>query len=63
MWLDWLIGVDDKISSSFLFDNECSNAIIGGQRHFVVVECGFIWQHSPLDYVFCNPKVSQLFQP
>jgi hypothetical protein len=48
MWLDRLIVVDDKISSSFLLDKEGNNAIIGG-RH---VDHGFIWQHSALNYVF-----------
>jgi hypothetical protein len=30
MWLDWLIVVDDEISSSFSLDDEGNNAIIGG---------------------------------
>jgi hypothetical protein len=38
MWLDWLIVVDDEISSSFLLDDEGNKAIIWG-RH---VERGFI---------------------
>jgi hypothetical protein len=42
MWLDWLIVVDDKISSSFLLDDEGNNAVIGGRCHFVVVEHGLI---------------------
>jgi hypothetical protein len=53
MELDWLIAVDDEISSSFSLDNEGRNAVIGGrQRHFDVVDHCFIWQHSVLNYVF-----------
>jgi hypothetical protein len=46
-----LIVVDDEISSSFSFDDEGNNAIIGGPQ----VDCGFIWQPSALNYVFSNP--------
>jgi hypothetical protein len=48
MWLDWLIVVDDEISSSFSLDDEGNNAIIGGWY----VERGFIWQCSALSHVF-----------
>jgi hypothetical protein len=51
MLLDQLIVVDDEISSSFLLDNEGNNATIGGWHHFVIVECGFIWQHSELRFL------------
>jgi hypothetical protein len=61
MWLDRLIVVDDKIPSSFLLDDEGNNAIIGDQHHFFVAERGFIWQHSVLNYIFCNSKESRLF--
>jgi hypothetical protein len=47
-----VIVVDDKVLSSFLF----GNAIIGGWCHFVVVEHGFIWQHSVLNYAFFRSK-------
>jgi hypothetical protein len=62
-----LIVVGDDIFSSFLLDNEGNNAIIRDWCCFVVVvvvvvECGFTWQHSVQNYIFCNPKESQLFK-
>jgi hypothetical protein len=46
-----LIVVDDEIPSSFLLDDEGYSAIIGGWFHLllVVVQHGFIWQHSTLN--------------
>jgi hypothetical protein len=46
MWLDWLIVVDDEISSSFWLDNAFNNTNIGGWRCFVAVKRAFIWQGS-----------------
>jgi hypothetical protein len=52
-----LIVVDDEISSSFFLDNKGKNTIIGGWHCFVVVECGFIWEHNVLNsYVFLQSK-------